>query len=134
MTSLATLPGFLTHFIAGIALVCLGAWAYTRITPVDEVKLIREGNMAAAIAFTGAVIGLAIPIASSVSHSANLVDAAVWGLVALVAQLACFLAVTRLLGPGWRAALEERAEPAGAIVTGGVAIAVGIVNAAAMST
>jgi putative membrane protein len=134
MTSLATLPGFLTHFIAGIALVWLGAWIYTRITPVDEVGLIRQGNTAAAIAFTGAIIGLAIPIASSVSNSANLLDAAVWGLVALVAQLGCFYAVTRLLGPGWRAAIEERKEPAGAIVKGGVAIAVGLVNAASMST
>lgn len=134
MTSLATLPGFLTHFLAGVALVWLGGWAYCRITPQDEVALIRQGNTAAAIALSGALIGMAIPIAASVSHSANLLDAALWGLVALVAQLLCFFAVVRLLGPGWREAMEQRREVAGAIVTCGVAIAVGIVNAAAMSS
>lgn len=134
MTSLATLPGFLTHFIAGIALVWVGGWIYCRITPQDEVALIRQGNTAAAIAFTGALIGLAIPVGASVSNSANLVDAAAWGLIALIAQLGCFFVVTRMLGPGWREAMEQRNEAAGAIVKGGVAIAVGIVNAAAMSS
>ncbi|MBR0669909.1 DUF350 domain-containing protein [Neoroseomonas soli] len=134
MTSLATLPGFLTHFIAGIALVWLGAWIYCRITPQDEVGLIRQGNTAAAIALAGAVIGLAIPVGASVSNSANLLDAAVWGVVALLAQLICFFVVTRLLGPGWREAMERRAEVAGSIMKAGVSIAVGIVNAAAMST
>ncbi len=77
---------------------------------------------------------MAIPIGASVSNSANLLDAAVWGLVALVAQLLCFFVVVRLLGPGWREAMEQRNETAGAIVKGGVSIAVGIVNAAAMSS
>lgn len=134
MTSLATLPGFLTHFITGIALVWLGAWAYCRITPQDEVALIRQGNTAAAIALAGALVGMAIPIGASVSNSANLLDAAVWGVVALIAQLLCFQAVVRLLGPGWRAAMEQRNEAAGAIITAGMSIAVGIVNAAAMSS
>jgi putative membrane protein len=134
MTSLATLPGFLTHFIAGIALVWLGGWIYCRMTPQDEIALVREGNTPAAVALAGALIGLAIPVGASVSHSANLLDAAVWGVVALVAQLGCFLAVTRLLGPGWRQAMEQRKEVAGAIVKAGMAIAVGIVNAAAMSS
>lgn len=134
MTSLATLPGFLTHFIAGIALVWLGGWLYCRITPQDEVGLIRQGNTPAAIALSGALIGLAIPVGASVSNSANLLDAAVWGVVALVAQLLCFFAVTKMLGPGWRAAMEQRQEAAGAIMKAGVAIAVGILNAAAMSS
>jgi putative membrane protein len=134
MTSLATLPGFLTHFVAGIALVWLGGWVYCRITPQDELKLVRDGNTAAAIALAGAVIGLAIPVGASVSNSANLLDAAVWGVVALAAQLGCFVVVTRLLGPGWREAMEQRGEAAGAIVKAGMSIAVGIVNAAAMSS
>jgi putative membrane protein len=134
MTSLATLPGFLTHFIAGIALVWLGGWVYCRITPQDELQLVRDGNSAAAIALAGALVGLAIPVGASVSNSANLLDAAVWGVVALAAQLGCFVVVTRLLGPGWREAMEQRGEAAGAIVKAGVSIAVGIVNAAAMSS
>lgn len=134
MTSLATLPGFLTHFIAGVALVWLGGWIYCRITPQDEVALIRQGNTPAAVALAGALIGLAIPVGAAVSNSANLLDAAVWGLIALVAQLLCFAAVTLMLGPGWREAMEQRNEAAGAIIKAGVAIAVGIVNAAAMSS
>jgi len=133
MTSLATLPGFATHFLAGVVLLAFGIFCHVRITPHDDMKLIREGNAAAAIALGGALIGLALPIGAAISNSANLLDAAVWGLVALIAQLLLFLAVTWILGPQWREALE-RGETAGAVVKASGAIAVGLLNAAAMSS
>lgn len=134
MTSLATLPGFLLYFALGIALLAVAMAIYTRVTPYDEMALIRAGNAAAAIAFGGAIIGFALPIASAFSHSLNLVDAAVWSLVALAVQLGSFFAMTKLLGSGWRASLVERGETAGAILKAAVAIAVGMLNAACLST
>lgn len=134
MTSLATLPGFLAHFLTGLALLAGAILIYMRITPHAELALIRRGNAAAATALGGAMLGFAIPIAASVAQSANLLDAAVWSLVALVAQLGAFVAATMLLGKGWRAAIEERGEMAPAVVKAALAIAVGLINAACLAT
>lgn len=134
MTSLATLPGFLTHFLAGIALLSAACWLYMRITPHDELALVRAGNAAAAVALAGAVVGFALPISASVANSANLLDAAVWSLVSLAVQLGGFFLATRLLGPGWRAAIEQRGEVAPALVKAAVAVAIGMINAACLAT
>ncbi len=137
MTSLASLSGFLgflTHLATGVVLLILALFVYIRITPHDETALIRRGNVAAAIGLAGAIIGFALPLASAVTNSANLLDATIWGVVALVAQLAAFFAARFFFGSGWSPAEDERAETATAIVKAAVAIAVGLLNAAAMST
>jgi putative membrane protein len=133
MTSLATLPGFLAYFVTGIALLAGAMAIYLRVTPHAEIALIRAGNAGAAIGFGGAMIGFSLPIASAFQHSVNVVDAAVWSLVALVVQIAVFFAVAKLLGADWRAAVE-RGETAGAILKASAAIAVGLLNAACLST
>jgi putative membrane protein len=133
MTSLATLPGFLAYFVTGLALLGIAMFAYLRATPHDEMALIRAGNAGAAIALAGAMLGFTLPIASAFAHSVNIVDAAVWSLVALVVQVAVFFVVAKLLGSGWRAAME-RGEVAGSILKAAVAIAVGLLNAACLST
>jgi putative membrane protein len=129
-----TLFGFLTHFAAGLVLVGLGAFLFMRVTPHDEVALIRAGNTGAAIALGGTVLGMALPIASAITNSANLLDAAVWGVIAVIAQIGAYLVVSRLLGSEGRAALEQRGEAAGAVLKASVSLAVGALNAAAMST
>jgi putative membrane protein len=133
MTSLATLPGFLAYFLCGIVLLGLAMVAYVQVTPHSELAMIRAGNTAAAITLGGAMIGFCLPIASAFQHSVNIVDAAVWSLVALVVQIAVFFAVAKLLGGEWRAAME-RGETAGAVFTAAAAIAVGLLNAACLST
>lgn len=133
MTSLVTLPGFLAYFGLGLVLLAVALAVYMRATPHDEMALIRAGNTGAAIGFAGAIIGFALPIASAFAHSVNIVDAAVWALVAMVVQIAAFFAVATLLGRGWRAAME-RGESAGAILKAAAAIAVGMLNAACLST
>lgn len=133
MTSLATLPGFLIHFLVAIALLAFALTTYLRVTPHDEMALIRTGNSGAAIALAGAIIGFALPIASAFAHSVNILDAAVWAVVALLVQLLTFFAVAKLLGSGWRAAMEK-GDSAGSILKAAVAIAVGMLNAACLST
>ncbi len=133
MTSLATLPGFLAYFVTGLALLAAAMWTYLRVTPHDELGMIRTGNAAAAIALGGSMLGFTLPIASAFAHSVNIFDAGVWALVALAAQLACFFAVARLLGGDWRAAME-RGECSGATLKAAVAISVGMLNAACLST
>jgi putative membrane protein len=133
MTSLATLPGFLLYFVLGIGLLTVTLTIYMRVTPHDELAMIRAGNPAAAIALGGALLGFAMPIASAFAHSVNIVDAVVWGAVATAVQIGVFFAVTRLLGSEWRAAME-RGQVAGATLKASVAIAVGMLNAACLST
>lgn len=133
MTSLATLPGFLLYFVFGVGLLALALAAYMRVTPHAELALIRAGNPAAAIAVGGALLGFAMPIASAFAHSVNIVDAVVWGVVATAVQIAVFFAVTKLLGSEWRAAME-RGQVAGATLKASMAIAVGMLNAACLST
>jgi putative membrane protein len=133
MTSLATLPGFLAYFICGVVLL-VGAMAiYLRVTPHAELAMIRAGNTAAAITLGGAMIGFCLPIASAFQHSVNIVDAAVWSVVALCVQIGVFFVVAKLLGAEWRGAME-RGETAGAVFKAAAAIAVGLLNAACLST
>lgn len=78
MTSLAALPAFLAHFAAGVALLAAAIALHMRLTPHDELALIRGGSAGAAVALAGVVVGFALPIGSTISHSAGALDAAVW--------------------------------------------------------
>ena len=44
-----------------ILILAAGAALYALITPHREIRLIREGNAAAAVSFGGVLVGLAIP-------------------------------------------------------------------------
>lgn len=134
MTSLATLPGFITHFLAGLVLLGGAVFVHVRVTPHDEEGLIRAGNAAAAVALGGTILGFALPLASAIAHSANLLDAAVWGIVALLAQLGAWFAVARFLGSARASAMDEDGAMARAVIKAAVAVAVGALNAGAMST
>lgn len=131
MTSLAALPNFLAHLVAGLVLLGATLALYMRVTPHEELTLIRAGNTCAAIALGGAVVGFALPIGAAISHSANLLDAVVWSIVALLAQLGAFVAGTRLL-PDWRAAME-RGETASAVLKASLALGVGLLSAACLT-
>ena len=132
MNSLAALPGFFAHFLAGLALLGGALILYARSTPHDEMALIRAGNLPAAVSLGGAVIGFALPIGGAIAHSASLLDAVVWAAVALLAQLAAFAASARFLLPGWRAATEKGELGASALMAA-IAVAVGLLNAACLT-
>lgn len=134
MILLSTLPAFLGHFALGILLLVAAVTVHMRLTPMDELALIRSGNTGAAITLGGVVIGYALPIGSAISHSLGVLDAAVWSVVAVLAQQAAFLVCTRVLLPDWRAALEQRGELAGAVLKAAAAVGVGLLNAACLTT
>ena len=91
------LPIFLIHSGLSLLILVVGVFIYTRITPHDETALIREGNVAASISLSGAVIGMALPLAFSLSVSISLWDIAIWGVVALVLQLLAYRLVDLFL-------------------------------------
>ena len=87
---LSGIPFLLTHFGVTIVMLVVGAFIYIKITSHDEMALIRDGNNAAAVSLSGAILGLAIPLAFCMANSVNVYDIVIWGLVTLVIQLVTF--------------------------------------------
>lgn len=128
--SLSTFPAFCAYMLTAVGLTALYTLVYTAITPHAEWALMRKGNLSAALAFGGSLLGFVIPLASAIAHSASLVDCAIWGGVALVVQLLAFFGI-RLLLPGLSRHIEaDRPGPATAAAL--FFLAAGILNAACM--
>jgi putative membrane protein len=129
--SIGGLPAFLLYLATSLALLALFVVIYIWITPYHELKLIREGNVAAAASLSGTILGFVIPLAHAVALSVNLADMALWGLIALVVQLLVFFAVTRLIPGIARDIPAGRVAPG--ILLGTLSLGTGILNAACMT-
>ena len=126
-----------SHFALyfGIAIVFLIIFksVYGIATPHAEWKLIKdEKNTAAAIGFGGAIIGFSAALAGAVSNSGGLIDFAIWGLVALLAQIVAFAVVRFVFMPKISIRIENNEISAG-VVLGATNVAVGLINAACMT-
>lgn len=128
---LSGFPVLLVQLAATTAFFVVGLAIYVWVTPYREVKLLRDGNVAAAIALSGQMLALAIPLGAMLAHSVNLPDILLWGIVTLILQLIAFAAVA-LVVRNLPAAIE-RGEIAPALVLATAQIVAGIFNAAAMS-
>ena len=53
-------------------------------------RLIREGNPAAALSFGGTLLALSLPLAAALAGSASTVEVALWGFSVVVVQLLLF--------------------------------------------
>jgi putative membrane protein len=124
-------PVTLIH--AGVTLVMLAAGAviYALLTPYKEVHLIREGNAAAAISYGGVIIGLAAPLAVSLSASPSVLEIVVWGLATTAVQLLVFR-VTDLCLAGLPARIQDGDVAAAALLTS-ARLASALILAAAVS-
>lgn len=131
LTSLLGIPSFLLYMVVGAAILALFVFVYTRITPHDEIVMIRAGNWTAAIALSGTVIGFVIPLAKAISQATSIPDLLVWGFAAFVVQLAAYF-LLRLTFPDLSKNIESNTAAAGTILAG-FSIASGMLNAAAMS-
>ncbi len=127
---LSTLPNFLVYLAVAVALLAAFMLAYVWITPQHELPLIRQGNVSASIVFGGTLLGFALPLASAVAHSVNLIDLALWGALACIVQAVASLAL-RLLIRDLRAHIEaDRLSVA--ITMASLKLAMGLLNAAAI--
>jgi putative membrane protein len=123
--------GFLIYLLGAAIFLGLFQLIYTRMTPHKEFELIRENNVAAAIALGGAVIGFAIPASNVITYSVSLIDFVIWAAIAGVVQLLGFF-VTSLVLKGVSARIQ-RGEVATGIYVAAVAISIGMLNAACMT-
>src|SRR6185437_12472856 len=123
----------LTLLHAGLTMLFLivGASVYILLTPQREIRLIREGNVAAAVSLGGMLVGLAIPLAVSLSASTSAVEIGLWGAATIAVQLLVFR-LTDLVLHGLPKRIQD-GEMAAAALLVGVKLATAIILAAAMA-
>ncbi len=105
------------YILGAAVLFALFQFIYTRITPHKEFELIRSGNVAAAIALGGAMIGFAIPASNVIAYSISILDFVVWAVIAAFVQLLAFL-VTSLVLKGASERIKKRRNRCGYLYRG----------------
>lgn len=127
----AGLPVFMVHSGLSLLILIVGAYIYTKVTRHDEIQLIRDGNVAASLSFGGAIIGLALPLAFTLSASVSVWDIVLWGGIALMLQIIAFrLADLFLKGLSKRI---EAGEMGAAVMVVSVKLSTAFINSAAIS-
>ena len=129
---LAALPLYLTFLGSAVGLLLVALTAYILVTPYHEITLIRQGNRAAAYSLGGTSIGMAMVLFSTASSTFDVAELLVWSGIGLLGQLLVFLAVSLMI-PGLKKGLEEDKQAYG-IILGAFSIAMGILNAGALSS
>ena len=129
--NLTDLPQFLAFFVVSLFMLIVFVAVYTRVTRHNEIKLIKENSVAAAVAFSGSMIGFALPLASAMISSLTILEMIIWGVVALIVQIVVYLLV-RLPMPRVSERIEKN-EIAAGIWLGASWLAAGILNAASMT-
>jgi putative membrane protein len=123
-------PVTLLHLAVSMGMLLAAAALYVWLTPHHEVRLVREGNVAAALDLGGVLVGLAIPLAYSLKASTTLADLALWNLATVAVQLLVFrLADLVLRGLPGRI---QAGEMAAAVVLVGAKLATAIIVAASV--
>ena len=124
------LPIFMLHGGTAILMLIFGAFIYSKITPWNELDLIMEGNTAAAVSFSGAILGIAIPLAAALSSSISIWEIVVWGSVAIILQITVFLILDLVL-PNLSEQIKANKIAAGIFIASNK-IALALMNAAAV--
>ena len=129
--SLAGFDEFLVY--AGLSVVFVYAYMliYLKLTLYDELKLIKDGNAAAALSLSGAVLGFTLPLAAAIVHSVHPWDMMLWGVIAAAVKLLVYVAV-RFTFLNVSRRIPEGQVAAG-IVLGAISVSAGILNAACMT-
>ncbi len=129
--SLSGLPAFLAYFCVSAIAVVIYLLVYTRITPHDEFGLIAKNVPGAAVSLGLSLLGFALPVASAVAHSADIVDCMIWSLIALIVQIVAYF-VARIAVRDISARIAS-GEMAAAIWLGLASLTAGLLSAASMT-
>lgn len=119
------------HLLSGFVLAGVFFGIYTKITPFDEVALIKQGNIAAALSLAGALLGFSLTLWSSILHNDTFFLFLVWGIGAMIVQALCYAVISRSL-PEMARAIEANNAAMGGLM-GTASLSIGIINAACIS-
>jgi putative membrane protein len=122
---------YLLHLGLASALVLAFFLIYTKVTPYDEVELIRGGNSAAALSLGGTLIGFSVTIASACAHTADYREFLGWALVGMVVQLLVFVVTTRLMRMSKDQIEADNCAFGGLL--GAISVSIGLINAGCIS-
>lgn len=86
----AGFPDFIIQLAVALGLFVASLIIYVLMTPHKELALIRAGNPSAALAFGGVVVGLAIPLGSTLAYALSPWDVVIWGAITLLLQIIAF--------------------------------------------
>ena len=129
--SLSGFDDFLIYAGLSVAFIYLYMIVYLWLTPYNELKLIKDGNVAAALSLSGSVLGFTFPLAAAIVHSVHPWDMMLWAVIAAGVQLLVYVAVRYTL------LNVVRRIPEGQVATGvvlaAISLSAGILNAACMT-
>ena len=128
MTAIAN---YVIHLAIAATLMLIFFVIYTKITPFDEVLLIRQGNNAAMLSLGGALIGFSLTVASCIIHTSNYREFAAWAAGALVVQVLAYAVTAKLLRMS-KDHIESGNTAYGGLL-GAISLSVGAINAACIS-
>lgn len=124
------------HFVLAFGVACLLLAVFKRLyqmsTPHDEAGLIAQGNVAAAVALGGAIVGFALPLASALTQTADPVEFVAWAILAGIVQVLASLVVRRFVVRDMTARIEAGNVASGTYLAA-TSIGVGLLNAASMT-
>src|SRR3954463_12706495 len=103
------------HMLTGIALLAAFFGVYTKVTPFDELGLIRQGNVAAALSLSGAVVGFCLTVVSSILHNDIFWLFFIGSLAAMLVQVVAYALLTRML-PQMNQAIQQNNIAMGALM------------------
>jgi putative membrane protein len=128
---LAGFPVLMLHSTVTLAILVVAVFLYVKITPYDEIALIKDGNTAAAVSLAGAIIGFALPLAFAMASSVTVYEILIWGPVTLLLQLVAFRITDALLSDLPKRIIAGEIGPAIFLVS--IKITVATINAAAVT-
>ncbi|MES2205945.1 MAG: DUF350 domain-containing protein [Pseudomonadota bacterium] len=125
------IANYLLHLLLASVLIIVFIMVYTRATPFDEILLIRQGNNAAALSLSGALIGFSLTLASCIIHTADYQQFLAWAVGALIVQVLGYAATARLLRIS-KEHIESGNVAFGAFI-GAISLSLGAINAACIA-
>ena len=128
--SIANYMLYIGYMLASVAMAVLFSLTYLLVTPVRELHLIKQGNVACALSFGGALVGFCLALASAMTHSLNILDFILWSAGAAIVQIGAYFAISRLVPDAGRE-LQQNNIAVGALYCA-LSLAIGVLNAACL--
>ncbi|MBD8563438.1 DUF350 domain-containing protein [Oxalobacteraceae sp. CFBP 8763] len=126
-------PGFINfigYLLTSVALLATFMVIYSVTTPYNEFHEVQDGNVAAAVAFSGAILGFIFPLMAAIFYTHSLVEMVKWATITGVVQMILFQVLHKINGCG-NCIRQRKVAPA--ILLASLSIAVGMLNAISIS-
>lgn len=129
---IGNVANYLIYFVSTTVMLLIAGFVYVRFTPSNEVALIRQGNVAAGVALSGAMLGYACVVYSATAHGGTLLETALWSVIALAVQIVACEVLRIVIRDDWKTQIEK-GDLAHGIALGAFSLAVGLINAACLT-